>query len=204
MYNIIVVGDSIAAGRKVEKSKSWPMLLAKAIDEHDKDLTLVHNLSIPGDRSSSILDRLEGELPQRCRKKYPDDRSAIIFSFGINDAKRDLKSHLLATPANLFTENCRLIADIGLKYADKVMFIGLTPINEESTNPSEGFSLSNIDWEDYNNAIKTVCLEKELKLITLIGQWGESETTELLLEDGIHPNELGHKKIFDIVRTEIL
>lgn len=204
MYNIIVVGDSIAAGRKVEKSKSWPMLLAKEIDEHDKDLTLVHNLSIPGDKSSSILDRLERELPQRCRKKYPDDHSAIIFSFGINDAKRDLKSHLLSTPANLFAKNCRLIADIGLKYADKVIFIGLTPINEEKTKSGEEFSLSVGDWEDYDKMIKNVCLEKELKSIALIGQWGESETTESLLEDGIHPNELGHRKIFDSIKPEII
>jgi len=36
MYNILIFGDSISAGRRVDKIKSWPSLLGQALDIKDK------------------------------------------------------------------------------------------------------------------------------------------------------------------------
>jgi lysophospholipase L1-like esterase len=68
MYNILIFGDSIAAGRKVEKIKSWPLLLSQLLDIKDKDFTLVHNLSIPGETSSGVIKRFPIEAEARCKK----------------------------------------------------------------------------------------------------------------------------------------
>lgn len=87
MYNILIFGDSIAAGRRVEKMKSWPSLLTQFLDKKDKDFTLVHNLSIPGDSTNEVIKRFPVEAEVRCRKKYSGDHSSIIFAVGLNDTK---------------------------------------------------------------------------------------------------------------------
>ncbi|GBD34625.1 hypothetical protein HRbin35_00361 [bacterium HR35] len=87
MYNILIFDDSIAAGRRVNKAKSWPFLLAQFFDEKDKDFTLIHNLSIPGNTINDVLERFQVEAKARCRKIYPNDHSSIIFAIGLNDTK---------------------------------------------------------------------------------------------------------------------
>ncbi len=109
MYNILIFGDSIAAGRKVNKIDSWPFLLVQFLDKKDRDFTLVHSSGISGDSSKEVVKRFSVEAESRCKRIYSNDRCSIIFAIGINDAKRVGFKNRCFTSKEKFRNNVSLL-----------------------------------------------------------------------------------------------
>ncbi len=200
MYNILIFGDSISAGRKIEKIKSWPCLLAQFFDSKDKDFTLVHNLSIPGDSTNEVIERFDVEARARCRKIYEDDHTSIIFAIGINDTKGLNSKNNVVTKINNFRENINHLFKEASKYTDHIIFIGLTPVDESRTLPLGNVYFSNEKIKNYNEVIKEECQNKNIIFIDMLSDWLKTNYIELLTDDGLHPNEKGHRKIYDKVK----
>lgn len=200
MYNILIFGDSIAAGRKVDKTKSWPSLLAQFLDKKDKDFILVHNLSIPGDSSNEVIKRFPVEAEARCKKIYSDDRSSIIFAVGINDAKCLGSRYNPTTNEENFRNNIGLLIENAKRYTDHILFIGLTPVDERKTTPLDNVYFLNEKIRTYEKIISEECKEKNIPILSIIEEWLESDYLKLLSEDGVHPNEKGHQKIFEKIK----
>ncbi len=200
MYNILIFGDSISAGRKIEKIKSWPCLLAQFFDSKDKDFTLVHNLSIPGDSTNEVIERFDVEARARCRKIYEDDHTSIIFAIGINDTKILNSKNNVVTKINNFRENINHLFKEASKYTDHIIFIGLTPVDESRTLPLGNVYFSNEKIKNYNEVIKEECQNKNIIFIDMLSDWLKTNYIELLTDDGLHPNEKGHRKIYDKVK----
>jgi len=151
MYNILIFGDSIAAGRGMEKIKSWPSLLAQRLDKKDKNSIFVHNLSIAGESTNEVLKRFPTEAEARCKKIYPDDRSSIIFAVGVNDAKYIGSKDNPVTNTENFKDNIRLLIKGAREYTDHIIFIGLTLVDEKKTMPIDMNYFSNKRISKYSN-----------------------------------------------------
>jgi len=197
MYNILIFGDSISAGRKVDKIKSWPSLLAQFFDTKDKDFTLVHNLSIPGESTSEVIKRFPIEAEARCKKNYPDDRSSIIFAMGLNDTKCINSKDNPVTKLEDFRNNIALLFDGASKYTNHIIFVGLTLVDEQKTAPIDNVYFLNDKIKTYNETINEECRKGNITFLNNIQEWLGVDYLNLLSDDGIHLNEKGHQKIFE-------
>lgn len=189
----LVFGDSISWGAYDYKNGGWVELLKRVGLKNDD---FVYNLSIDGNTSGHIIYRIMSEMIIRVNPK--DFR--IIFAFGANDAGR--YENRLIVPKDDFEQNIIGIIDQVQMHTDKIYFIGLTPVDDSKTNPVEwdsNLAYKNSDMVIYNNKLKrTVEGDGRANFIDIFDLLNNSD-----LEDGIHPNTKGHKKIFDRIYSAL-
>lgn len=200
MYNILIFGDSIAAGRKVNKIDSWPFLLVQFLDKKDRDFTLVHNLGISGDSSKEVVERFSVEAESRCKRIYSNDRCSIIFAIGINDAKRVGFKNRCFTSKEKFRNNVNLLIKNAKKYTHHIIFVGLTPVDEQKTMILGNVYFFNKDIEVYEKIIGEECKKRNIIFVSIFEEWLKLDYLGLLSDDGIHPNKRGHQKIFKKIK----
>jgi len=205
MTQILVFGDSIAQGYW-DKDGGWVARLRKFIDaksigkgEYD---CLVFNLGVSGDTTEDLLQRFEFETRQRTRFK---EETTFIFAIGGNDALLTKENALLVAPKKI-ENNIQEIIDLAEKFSKKIVFVGLTPVDERKTNPlpwAPQFSVKNENIKKYDEIIKKVCKKNKILFIELFGNWSKINYNGLL-EDGQHPNSRGHEKIFETVKDFLI
>jgi lysophospholipase L1-like esterase len=196
MYGILIFGDSIAAGRGVDKVKSWPLLLTQYLDKEDKWSIFLYNLSIPGQSSKELVKRFSIEAKARCKKIYSDDHFTIIFAIGINDAKcTGSKNNPVISQKN-FKNNIKLLISNARKYTDHIIFIGPTLVDEKKTTPIDKNYFFNEKILNYSNIIKNICAEIRISFIDMANDWRRQNYKKFLASDGLHLNEQGHKIIY--------
>lgn len=200
MYNILIFGDSIAAGRRVDKVKSWPFLLTQFLDTKDKDFTLVHNLSIPGESTNDVIKRFSVEAEMRCKKIYPDDHTSIVFAVGINDTKGINSRDAHLTKPEDFRKNVILLLGSAGKYTNHIIFVGPTLVDERKTAPMDNVYFLNDKIKIYSKIINEECQKRNIVFLNIIEDWLAFDYLNLLSDDGIHPNEKGHGKIFEKIK----
>ena len=206
MTQILIFGDSIAYGAW-DKESGWVQRLRKFLDE--KNLTdsdfycRVYNLGISGNSSKNLLERFEFETKQRLKES---EETIIVFAIGINDSCFVHSENSHRVPINKFKENIQKLTDLAKKFSSKIIFVGLTPVDETKTTPIPrdiNKSYKNENIRKYNEIIKSVCEENEILFIEIFEDWIKLNY-ENLLEDGLHPNSEGHKKIFESVKEFLI
>jgi len=203
MHNILIFGDSISAGREIEKIKCWPFLLTQFLDAKDKNFTLVHNLSIPGDSTSDVIKRFPVEAKARCKKIYPDNRVSIIFAIGINDAKCVNSKDKSVTKLDDFRKNIGFLAKSAAEYTNHIIFVGITPVDEQKAASIYGANniyFLNDKIKIYNEVINEECQKRNIIFLNIVKEWSEFDYASWLSEGGVHPNEKGHQKIFEKIK----
>jgi lysophospholipase L1-like esterase len=106
------------------------------------------------------------------------------------------------TPIEEFRENLEKLCEKTRKFTEKIIFVGLTGVDETKTQPiywNTDISYDNKDIGKYDAEIEKFCQDKNLKYISLKGILEKSD-----LEDGLHPNVKGHEKIFEKIKPEVL
>ena len=195
--NILVFGDSITYGVKKKKKSGWVNRLRLALEnDNSNNYYTIFNLGISGDVTEGIKNRFDNECKIRFNK---NDNTIIIFSIGINDSQniKDEDRVLLGT----FRNNVISLINSAKKYTNNILFIGLTKVDESKVTP--------LPWDKdkcyLNN--KIIIFDKELKNICLENNVDYLYIYDLLeleeLFDGLHPNNVGHQKICDKVKTKI-
>ena len=126
----------------------------------------------------------------------------MIFAIGINDSQFIRSKNNFNVLADKFQKSIEQFIGFSKKLSLETVFIGLTPVDEQKTNPipwSIDKSYKNEYIKKYDNIIKSVCEEKQVYFIDMFGEFNKLDYKKLL-EDGLHPNSEGHQKIFEIVR----
>jgi len=203
MHKILIFGDSIATGRGIEKSKTWASKLAQYFDAKDKWNTIVYNLCVQGESSTELLKRFTSGCNSRIQSSAPQDKIVIFIAEGINDSKGLNYPENYKTSLETFRKNILKIIKSAKQYTETLIFVGLTPIDEEKTSPVGDNYFLNKSIKKYNNAIKDICKKKKLNFIDVFDNWVNKEFQKFLLEDGIHLNKLGHQKIFEKIKPFI-
>jgi lysophospholipase L1-like esterase len=202
MRQILIFGDSITYGAW-DKEGGWVQRLRKFLDEknlmYPDFYCLVYNLGISGNNSEDLLKRFEFETKQRLKE---DEETIIIFAIGINDSQFVYSENKHRVPVDKFKENIQKLIQLAQKYSSKIIFVGLTPVDETKTTPipwNTDISYKNKYIQKYNETIKTICRKNKTYFIEIFEKLKELNYQELL-DDGLHLNSSGHKKIFEIIK----
>lgn len=191
---ICIFGDSIAYGNSDTEKGGWVNRLKVFLEEKDPD-NEVYNLGVPGDNTEKLLERFEKE----CSVRKPD---IIVFAIGINDSQYVNSKDNPRIPPDKFKENIKTLIGKAKKFADKIVFIGLTPVDEKKTIPIPWDKEKYYDNENislYNDAIKDICEKEKVAFCDMAGVVEKSD-----LPDGLHPNSKGHEKMFLKIKEFLL
>ncbi len=199
---ILVFGDSITEGLCDYKSGGWVNQLRdygkkKRCDPH----LSVYNLRVISNTTTEVVNRFEFELKQRLKEWR--EIGLIIFQIGLNDSRyNNITEHSVETTPKKFKENISELIKTAKKYSYDIVFLGLTPVDEEKTTPvvwGDGGYFKNKNIKKYDSIIKQVCDQNKVYYVNLFDNWIATNYKDLL-EDGVHPNTKGHKVIFEEVK----
>jgi len=200
MSIICAFGDSITWGAFDTEKGGWVERLKAYLLESDND---VYNLGVSGDKTPHILERFEIETKTRVEE---GEDVILVFAVGINDSYFIQSKKDFMTPPENFKRNIQEIIERAQKISSKIIFVGLTPVDELKTSPipwdtDKFFKNENI--EKYNEIIRSACRENKVHFIEIFNNWIKSDYRDML-EDGLHPNSEGHKKIFETVKDYLI
>jgi len=205
MARICVFGDSITYGAW-DKDGGWVQRLSqffveKYLSNPNDFYYSVYNLGIlAGNTTEDLLERFEFEIKQRLKEE--DDEIIVVFAIGANDSNFvHNKNDFWVQPVK-FEKNIKRLIDIAQKFSSKIIFVGLTPVEEQKVCPMPwdiDKSSKNKNIQKYNQIIKQVCQKNDVYFIEIFEDWIKMDYKKLL-EDGLHPNSKGHQKIFEIVK----
>ena len=172
--SVLILGDSLAAGRGVDPEESFPALLQKLIHQRGWNDTVI-NAGVSGDTSAGGLRRLDWLLRQKI--------DVLVLELGGNDGLRGIQPGTTRT-------NLQSIIDRTKERYPTVQVI----IAGMKMPPNMG--------EEYTSAFREIFpdLAKRNKtaLIPFLLE-GVGGKPELNLPDQIHPNPEGHRIVADNV-----
>jgi len=200
MTRICIFGDSITHGKLDLDNGGWVKRLRQWFERLDR-FNALFNLGIPGDTSESILRRIDSECKSRLKTEYKKE-NVILIQIGINDSRYSEVPGNFNVPPKTFKENLKSIIKICRKFSEKIIVLGLTPVDESRVqpipwNPTEYYTNENVN--KYNSIIKSVSEETGIYFIDVLTKLDIN-----LLKDGLHPNSEGHQKIFEIVKDFLI
>jgi len=199
---VLVFGDSITYGAW-DCEGGWVDRLKRdahkqTVRSQGKNKLQIINLGIGGNSSSTILSRMESEINARYSKGWP---FAFVFTFGANDERAF--DGVVQTPTEQFSINCQQIIDIAKKHASKIMFIGAPPIGKERVILKDA-EYSDLRIREYDRVLKEIVESNELPFVSLREVFEKKPADALFVYDSIHPNDQGHKLIYEIVKPKLL
>ncbi len=190
--NFLIFGDSIVWGAWDFDNLGWVERLRREISKKD---TYAYNLGISGDNSEYLLERFDNEIESRWDKN--DGELIIIISIGINDSQFVISQKKTRTEIGEFKKNMWKLFEKAKKLTDRLVFVGLTNINEKITLKLDGDKIYKSEYvKKYNSIIEELCKAENILFIPLFDLLKESD-----LEDGLHPNSKGHEKIFQKIKN---
>ena len=200
---ILAYGDSITHGSHV--SMGWADQLRShlfdAFYENDPDgYPRMYNLGIPGETTMGLVQRFESETKARVRAKYGS--MIFLISYGTNDAATLEASSEHVISIEHYESNLREVLEKARSLTNRVALLASPPVIEGKPNPNSKNRL-NGDIEEYNNLLVRLADEYGTELLDLYGEFNKQGSVKLFTEDGVHPNDLGHTVIFDIVKEYI-
>lgn len=194
---IIVFGDSITWGASDYECGGWVSRL-KNYFENDSDNDIdVYNLGVSGDTTGDLLLRFRIEC--LARNRHPQ---IIIFAIGTNDSQYINSKNNPRTPIDKFENNLKELIKQAKEFSNKIIFIGLTKVDESKLMPVPWSGEKFYDNENvlkYNSVIKNVSEKYKLPFINLFDLLDMDN-----LDDGLHPNSNGHEKMFLEIKKFLL
>ena len=187
MKTICVFGDSIVWGACDVEKGGWVNRLGLYFVKGN-DPVLVYNLGISGETTIGVLRRFTVEADVR-------EPSLVVFSIGINDS-------LDSPRPDTYTQNMQKLVELARQRTKQLMVIGLTNVDEKRTQPVEWDSTvyySNQRIQTYDQALKKIAEQNKINYVPLFGILTPDD-----IEDGVHPNALGHQKIYLRVKEYLL
>lgn len=177
-WSVLCLGDSLTAGYGLSIDQAWPALAEARLREAGLQVELI-NAGVSGDTTAGGIRRLEWLLT----KRY----DALVIALGANDGLRGLATGELE-------RNLQRIIDLA-RAANPDIRILLAGMRAP---PNMG--------EDYARAFEEVYLRVAQR--NGIPRWpfmleGVGGVPDLNLEDGIHPNAEGQRRIAEMAAQHL-
>ena len=200
--HILVFGDSITYGAW-DAEGGWVSRLRTFLDrtlmEKRLDYCLTYNLGISGDTTRDVLKRFESETRHRLEN---EKEIVFIFSIGSNDAEIINKTNKSLVDEKEFRKNIDMLIKKSKKFSRKIIFTGLASVDESMTVPIPWMntrSYKNGAIKKYDSIISSACKKNKVHFVEMSGKVSEDD-----LFDGVHPNTVGHEKIFYAVKEYMI
>jgi acyl-CoA thioesterase I len=184
----------------------WADRLKKYYDEQQfKDFTVerphVMNLGVSGDTTTELLSRIKSEAEAR----QNDKGISIVIQIGSNNAAEE-NGRTRSTPEEFQVEFRKMIEET-LDMTDKVVVVGFQAVNESLTNPVtwRPIFFKNKNIKIFENVAAEVSRKMNVPFVPIHDEFLRSTANghQLLAHDGLHPNDEGHKLIFELVRPAL-
>ena len=200
---VLVFGDSIVYG-KYDSQGGWVDRLKTAyadlqLDKPEEDLPSIYNLGVEGETTRRLTARLPREVVTRRNHWEDDTEFAFVFAIGINDSLVTDDGDFFSSPEQ-YAHDLQELYDTATLFAKKLLFIGLTPVEDD--NPRNQYYHSNRVWE-FEQALRNFVHEKSLPMVHLFERFDHGKEEEFLYANGLHPNDEGHRLIYDAVVPEL-
>ncbi len=197
---VLIFGDSITYG-KVDTEGGWVGRLRKDFDReaansNSLDFPNVYNQGVSGDTAEDILKRLDTEVKARLEKE-----NIFIIAVGTNDSSLNNGTPLYSVEQ--FRINFEKIIQKMQDYSNKILVVGLLPVDEKLTTPIPWRPLrhyTNKQIRKFDEVIKELAYKEKLPYVSLFETF--SKKLELF-PDGLHPNDSGHQLIAELVKPEL-
>lgn len=184
---INIFGDSIVRGACDSEMGGWVNRLQIYLSSKNDDYFEVYNLGIGGNNSEGLLTRFSNENASR-------NPNTILVAIGINDSQYINSKDNPRVPLQKFEQNLMELIKQAKKFTEEIIFVGLTKVDETRLMPVPWDETKYYDEESvalYNSKIKEICSKNDLMFIEMLDLLSDDD-----LEEGLHPNSKGHKKIF--------
>lgn len=174
----------------------------RALEKQEEELVSeVLNLGIPGETSEELLERFEPELKRRL---WEEEKQVVIIQIGANDIQRLVEEDRIRVPKERYRENLHRIIDKADEYSDHIFLVSELYTAIEGSIPwAEEKALSDERLGEYVDIQRELCQERDIEIIDLRSLREKDEWIEML-EDGSHPDNEGHRLIFEQVRNRLL
>ena len=168
---LLILGDSISAGYGISVDRKWTQLLQKKLDLSGKNLRII-NLSSSGETTGGGLSKIKSFL----KSNSPD---YLLIELGGNDALRGY-------PVDKIKFNLTEICKIATKHNVTVILMQI------KIPPNYGKKYT----QTFESLYGEIANEMEILLIPFVLE-NIALDSNLMLPDGIHPNEKGQPLIAD-------
>lgn len=202
MQGISVFGDSITFGAGDSLHGGWCGRLRKYFEAKGHHNRL-YNLGICGNTTTDILQRFDSEVKARDKFIRDCDQQVIIFSVGINDSRLVGKEKNPETEIVVFDKNIQKLIDKAKLYTKEVIFIGLTPVDENFTSNYEGTAFINKRIKQYNDLIKMLCQKNNVPFFDMFKEFSKLGYQKML-DNGLHPNTEGYQKMYELIKSFLI
>jgi acyl-CoA thioesterase-1 len=172
---VLFLGDSLTAGYGLEGEAAFPTHVARMLAEEGLPIEAI-NAGVSGDTTAGGLARLDWLLRQR--------PAVVVVGLGGNDGLRGLD--LAMTESNL-----RDIIERSRTAGAVVLLLGMR------MPPNYGSYA-----EDFESIYVRLAAELDVALVPFLLE-GVGGDPQLNLPDGIHPNELGQRRVAENVAPRL-
>lgn len=194
---VVVLGDSLVYGFGDPEGGGWVERLRRLSMDPSRTGAVFYNLGVRGDGVGQVMQRLEHEFRHRgeIRNRLPD---LIGLSVGTNDSARVGRplgrnytdfDEFQGQMSTLLTQAHQLCP---------VLFIGMTPVNEQAMPFAEVLYYSHSEQWRYKEATRLTCASQNIPYLDVMDLWlkrGESWWRDRISSDGLHPNVLGYQAL---------
>jgi lysophospholipase L1-like esterase len=138
-------------------------------------------------------------------------KTVVILSIGMNDTKAiDTPDNYLNTP-QAYKQSMIVLLNGLAKITDAVLCVGFASVDESRTSPKLNlFTDKHSYFTNERIQMFNAVLEEAVKssdanaaYVDLMAQMGDGWPESCLSADGLHPNDTGHRRIFDKLMPQI-
>jgi len=197
---ICIFGASIAFGASDYEFGGWQNYLKVWFAKRGK-FQHVFNLAVSGRTTDDIIKRFKNELLAR-KSADPNNEIMALISIPVNDTrftKNEKGREIMEVSEEQFLRNLQKMSELAEKYANKLVFLGITKVDDTKTSPwyviEEEIYWRNEKIEKYNKIAEEFCQQNKIPFCPM-----HDLLTDDDLADGLHPNAEGHRKMFERVR----
>ena len=176
--NLLIYGDSISAGYGMDTEKQWSEELQKILIEEKVGLTII-NKSLSGETTGGGLSRLR-KIIDNLKPSY------ILIELGGNDALRGY-------PPAKIKNNIEEMINLSIKKGVKVLLMQIRILPNYGRRYQTSFESLYKEVSEENNIPLIPFMLNDIAL-----------NKELMLDDGIHPNETAQPLIAEFLYTNLL
>ena len=188
--SICIFGDSTAWGAWDMEKAGWVNRLWLHVGRREENYVEIYNLSISGGTTQIIIDRFENEAKIR-------EADGLIFQSGGNDSYLKGKNGPNQISLERFGKNLGGIIKKAKNITQNIIFIGFKNVDEAKTMPVawKDIYYVNTEIKKYDEVMENICKENNIPYLNIFGLLENED-----FYDGLHPNSIGHEKIFVQVR----
>lgn len=191
--NICILGDSIVYGAWDEEKHGYVNRLREVLKESTQ-VENIYGLGIPGETTEGLLKRIDAEL-------NPRNPNTIIIAIGLNDTIYVKSKKQEAISQSNFINNIGQIIEITKRYTNNILVLGLTKVIEKRTTPilwNDDEMYCNSTIKEYDNILEEFCKSNNIDYIKMFELLEDNDFSD----DGIHPNDSGHEKIYKAIKEK--